>query len=292
MGIGPPRHACGIEHAAHHHRGGLHPPRGAQFSHPCKAEARVIGGGDLRKAAVMRLARIAAGVGPLRARALRRRLAGGAGHAIGHGDEIGLDLTDHAMVDFEQFGDVEGMRAAHRAIDPAPVGQLIALQFARMVDEAEGQHEAAFLVHQGEAARAQFIVIAVIAHAELFLTAQRGDGDDLGKIGVTRGLHAVFHPVAIRGKARVDRAVIQLQRVEIAVGEAHHFGAIHRGLGVAFKDGLGPIAWVFKLDARLALPHAAHFAFADLARSIDGKAQGEGRLLDGLDDRADVAAPA
>jgi hypothetical protein len=87
----------------------------------------------------------------------------------------------------------------------------------------------------------------------------------------------------------VDRAVIQLQRVEIAVGQAHHFGTIHRGFDARCKNGFDPVLRVFEFDARIALPHDAHFAFGNLARRVDGQTQGEARFLDRLDDRAEIA---
>ncbi len=89
-----------------------------------------------------------------------------------------------------------------------------------MVDESGSADDALLLVHQRVTAITQAIVIDILAEAELVCRAHRGNGIafDMG-VG---GLQPVFDPVAIVSKIDVQRAVVQLQRLEIAVGDGDH----------------------------------------------------------------------
>ena len=157
-----------------------------------------------------------------------------------------------------------------------------------MVDEAERQHQPALLVHQGKAPRAQVVVVAVVAHAELLFAAQRRDRHDLGKLRIAGGLHAVFHPVALGVELGVDRPVIALERIEIAVRERDHLAARHRRDHFAVQDRFVPIAAVLELDAAVGLAHDQHLALGNRARFVDLEPQREGRFLDRFDHRAKV----
>ena len=61
-----------------------------------------------------------------------------------------LDLLDRTVSDLEGFGKVIGVRAADRARDFGPVGQLVLTEPTRMVDEAVGQDDPALDIdHSG-----------------------------------------------------------------------------------------------------------------------------------------------
>jgi hypothetical protein len=149
-----------------------------------------------------------------------------------------------------------------------------------MIDESEGEHQAALLVHHWKAARAQTVVVTIVAHAKLLFTAKRCDRHDFRELGVARRLHAVFDAVAIGVKASVNGAVVQLQRVEITIGKADHLRARHRALHGGVEYGLIPVTWVFELNPRVRLAHDYRFGFLDAAGGIHFQSQTERGLLD------------
>ena len=137
-------------------------------------------------------------------------------------DEHRLDPGDLAAVDLEQLEQREAVREVEHRLGPGgAVGPGDVDHFARMVDEAAGQDQALLLVDQREAAVAQAVVVDVLPLAELLGAIHRRDRV-IGHRGVVGRLQPVLDPVAAFGELGEQLPVVQLQGVEIAVGDRDH----------------------------------------------------------------------
>ena len=120
-----------------------------------------------------------------------------------------------------------------------PVRERVGAQPPRVIDESHCEHQAALFIHQRETAGTQPIVVTVITELELLGAAERGYfAERLRRI--VGGLQAVLDAVAGRIEFREELPVVELQRVEIAVGKRDHAlarAALIHGHGL-LKDGL------------------------------------------------------
>src|SRR5690606_26637428 len=95
--------------------------------------------------------------------------------------------------------------------------------------------QAFFLVHQREASIAQPVVEDEVPLAELFGATQAGDRIVREGIGIVGGLNAVLDPLAFLGELRMEPAVIELERVEVAIRGRDHllarYALIERHVG-------------------------------------------------------------
>src|SRR5262245_35603098 len=116
--------------------------------------------------------------------------------------EDGLDTPDLALLDPEQLGDL-----------PGPVDAVV-------IEEAEGEHDAAFAVHGHEAPVAHAIDDALEALLELLLA---------GGAGAAAGqhIHRVLEAHAVLRERVVPLAVIVLEAGEVIVRGFDEFGARH-----------------------------------------------------------------
>src|SRR6187551_3221858 len=73
-------------------------------------------------------------------------------HAIGRALQEGVDLGDQALLELEDLGDLPGVWLHRTGLHIATAGRLeLACLAARMIEEAEGEHDAALLVDGHEA---------------------------------------------------------------------------------------------------------------------------------------------
>ena len=93
-----------------------------------------------------------------------------------------------------------------------------------MIDESTGEYQSALDVDQRKSPRAQSIVVSVVSQTKLGFAAETRHRHEI-EFGVMGGLHAILHAVAIRGEFHMQRAVVALQRREIAVGSGREFCA-------------------------------------------------------------------
>src|SRR3974390_81266 len=147
-------------------------------------------------------------------------------HAIRHGDEERLGVPDRAVLNLEHFEIAKGMRRFERRIVHNAVGGREFVEVPRMVDEAAGEHQALFFVNQREAAGAQFVVPAVVAELESGLAGKSSIGGKIQvRVGIRTRMRIVGGPDAVLTAAAVgselgkELAVVELERVEVAVGE-------------------------------------------------------------------------
>jgi len=113
------------------------------------------------------------------------------------------------------------VRAADGRLEGRAIRQPVRAEPARVIDEAHREHEAALFIDQRETAGAQTIVVAIDAELELLGAAERGViAQRLRRI--VRRLQAILRSVAGGIELREQRAVVELERVEVAVGDGDH----------------------------------------------------------------------
>jgi len=147
----------------------------------------------------------------------------GTRHVVWNGEENGFDLADLAILHFEKLKEAEGIGTIERRPDGAhgAVHQRILAQRAVVIEKGCRENHLPFFVYDEAAitgARDE------LEHPGFKLSlASHSLYRSCFWIGIIRGDCSVLHALAVGIERRVDLARVQLNGVEVAVGQLYQF---------------------------------------------------------------------
>src|SRR5690606_3528710 len=138
-------------------------------------------------------------------------------HEIRDVSEHRVDAVDLAVLDLERLDQRDRVRPLQHRAHLAAVGQRVAVERVRVVEEAGRDDDLPLLVDQREAALANALGDPVDAEPKLLLAAWRDAPRAARAAAAARRPDAVLDAAAVLVERREDRAVVELDRAEVAV---------------------------------------------------------------------------
>src|SRR5690606_1457755 len=130
-----------------------------------------------------------------------------------------MDPVDLAVLDLERLDQRDRVRPLQDRAHLAAVGQRVAVERVRVIEEAGRDDDLPFLVDQRITALADALVDSIDTEPELLLAALRDGARRARAAAAASRADAVLDAAAVLVERREDRAVIELHGAEVAVGD-------------------------------------------------------------------------